>query len=41
MQRRSFALFGTYALEEIPQTFAWFEEMREQNPVFKDGRRRI
>ena len=41
MQRRSFALFGTYALEEIPQTFAWFEEMREQNPVFKDERTRI
>jgi cytochrome P450 len=41
MQRRSFALFGTYALEEIPQTFSWFEEMREQNPVFKDERTRI
>ena len=41
MQRRSFALFGTYKLEEIPQTFAWFEEMREQNPVFKDEKTRI
>ena len=41
MQRRSFALFGTYALEEIPQTFSWFEEMREQNPVFKDERTRL
>lgn len=36
MQQRSFALFGTYSLEEIPQTFAWFEDMREHNPVFKD-----
>ncbi len=41
MQPRSFALFGTYALEEIPQTFSWFEEMREQNPVFKDERTRL
>jgi hypothetical protein len=23
-------------LEEIPQTFAWFEEMRTQHPVFYD-----
>jgi cytochrome P450 len=41
MQQRPFALFGTYALEEIPQTFAWFEEMREHNPVFKDERTRL
>src|SRR5437868_1380468 len=41
MQQRPFALFGTYALEEIPQTFSWFEEMREHNPVFKDERTRL
>ena len=41
MQQRPFALFGTYALVEIPQTFSWFEEMREHNPVFKDERTRL
>ena len=41
MQQRPFALFGTYPLEEIPQTFSWFEEMREHNPVFKDERTRL
>ena len=41
MQQQPFALFGTYALEEIPQTYAWFGEMREHNPVFKDERTRI
>ena len=41
MQQRPFALFGTYALEEIPQTYSWFEEMREHNPVFKDERTRL
>ena len=41
MQQRPFALFGTYALEEIPQTFSWFEEMREHHPVFKDERTRF
>ena len=41
MQRRPFALFGTYALEEISQNFSWFAEMREQNPVFKDERTRL
>jgi cytochrome P450 len=41
MQQRPFALFGTYALEEIPQNFSWFEEMREQNPVFKDESTRL
>ena len=30
------ALFRPQALEEIPQTFAWFEEMRTQHPVFYD-----
>ena len=35
------ALFGTHALEEIPQTFSWFEEMRTQHPVFYDERTRI
>jgi cytochrome P450 len=29
-------LFGPQPLEEIPQTFAWFEEMRTQHPVFYD-----
>ncbi len=41
MQQRSFALFGTYALEEIPQNFSWFAEMREHNPVFRDERTRL
>jgi cytochrome P450 len=41
MQQRLFSLFGTYPLEEIPQTFSWFEEMREHNPVFKDERTRF
>jgi cytochrome P450 len=41
MQHRPFALFGTYALEEIPQNFAWFKEMCEHNPVFKDERTRL
>jgi cytochrome P450 len=41
MQQRPFALFGTYALEEIPQTFSWFEAMRAHNPVFKDERTRF
>ena len=30
------ALFRPQALDEIPQTFAWFEEMRAQHPVFYD-----
>ena len=38
---QGFALFGTYSLEEIPQTFSWFEEMRTQHPVFYDERTRI
>ena len=38
---QAFALFGTCALEEIPQTFSWFEEMRTQHPVFYDERTRI
>ena len=41
MQQRPIALFGTYTLEEIPQTYSWFEEMREHNPVFKDERTRL
>jgi cytochrome P450 len=41
MQQRPFALFGTSALEEIPQLFSWFEEMREHNPVFKDESTRL
>ncbi len=35
---QGFALFGTYALEEIPRTYSWFEEMRAHHPVFKDER---
>jgi cytochrome P450 len=35
---RSFALYGTYALEEIPKTYSWFEEMRVHDPVFQDER---
>ena len=31
-----FMLFGTRTLEEIPQTYAWFEEMRASHPVFYD-----
>ena len=41
MQHRPFALFGTYSLEEIPQNFSWFAEMREHNPVFQDERTRL
>lgn len=40
MQQRSGPRFGglfrPQALEEIPQSFAWFEEMRDQRPVFYD-----
>jgi cytochrome P450 len=32
----SFTLFRTHALEEIPQTYSWFEEMRAHHPVFYD-----
>src|SRR6266581_3130995 len=35
---QAFALFGSYTLEEIPQTFSWFEEMRVNHPVFYDER---
>src|SRR6266487_2495444 len=31
-----FTLFRTHALEEIPQTYSWFEEMRAHHPVFYD-----
>jgi len=33
--------FRTYALEEIPQTYAWFEEMRGQQPVYYDDNTRM
>ena len=33
-----FAPFGSYALEEVPQTYSWFEEMRTLHPVFYDER---
>lgn len=32
------ALFRTHALEEIPQTYSWFDEMRTNQPVFYDER---
>ena len=38
---QAFALFGTQRLEDIPQTFSWFEEMRVHHPVFKDERMRL
>src|SRR5215471_1157087 len=31
-----FALFRPFVLEELPQTFSWFEEMRTHHPVFYD-----
>jgi cytochrome P450 len=31
-----FSLFGTRPLAEIAHTFAWFEEMRESQPVLRD-----
>ena len=33
-----FALFGSHSLEEITQTYSWFEEMRTHHPVFYDER---
>jgi cytochrome P450 len=41
MQKQPFSLFGTNSLEEIPQIYSWFGEMREHNPVFQDERMRI
>ena len=41
MQHRPFTLFGTYALEDIPQNFSWLADMREHNPVFRDERTRL
>jgi cytochrome P450 len=38
---QAFALFGTYALEDIPKTYSWFEEMRLHHPVFQDERTRL
>jgi cytochrome P450 len=35
---QAFALFGTNRLEEIPQIYSWFEEMRVHSPVFQDER---
>src|SRR5438067_7866849 len=35
---QGFALFRPRALEEIPHTYTWFEEMRTQHPVFYDER---
>ena len=33
---RAFSLFRPRPLEEIPQTYSWFEEMRTNRPVFQD-----
>src|SRR5258707_3067489 len=33
---RAFSLFRSRPLEEIPQTYSWFEEMRTNRPVFQD-----
>jgi cytochrome P450 len=33
-----FTPFGSHALEEVPQTYSWFEEMRTQHPVFYNER---
>lgn len=33
---QAFGLFRPHPLEEIPQTFSWFEEMRADHPVFHD-----
>jgi cytochrome P450 len=38
---QAFPLFGTYALEDIPKTYFWFEEMRLHHPVFQDERTRL
>ena len=38
---QAFAPFGSYALEEIPQAYAWFEEMRLHHPVLYDERMRL
>ncbi len=33
---QAFGLFRPHPLEEIPQTFSWFEEMRTNHPVLHD-----
>ena len=33
-----FTPFGSHVLEEVPQTYSWFEEMRTQHPVFYNER---
>src|SRR5207253_4674431 len=35
---QAFTLFRPHALEEIPQIYTWFDEMRTQQPVFYDER---
>jgi cytochrome P450 len=37
----SFGLFRTHPLSEIPETYAWFQEKREQQPVFYDEATRL
>src|SRR5438876_10908864 len=36
IRSRLFAPFRSYSLEEVPQTYSWFEEMRANHPVFHD-----
>ncbi len=35
---RAFPLFHSYNIDELPQIYGWFEEMRSQRPVFRDER---
>jgi cytochrome P450 len=37
----SFGLFRSHPLSEIPETYAWFQEKREQQPVFYDEATRL
>jgi cytochrome P450 len=37
----SFGLFRAHPLSEIPETYAWFQEKREQQPVFYDEATRL
>lgn len=38
---QAFTPFSLHALEEIPQAYSWFEEMRTNQPVFYDERMHI
>ncbi len=37
----SLGLFRSHPLREIPQTYSWFAQMREQEPVFYDATTRL